>query len=235
MHRPAKSGSLRRTRKSLSLLAWGSLGLLAGLAGAGCSSVPTTAQQSPGDPLLGPAPPNANQPTPPANAQAWLAPIPPSAGVPTNAALAGQSQSLAIGAAPSGEGWLRKIDGTPTPGNAGQAPITPVSQPRVEAIPKDNSFTAAPTQSISTPVQSIQPTGSWAASNPAAGPTPEQLKQLLDARGVIGQKQDVVPGGILLRCVVSTPANPSANQVYETTAVDYATAVQAIVQQIDHH
>jgi hypothetical protein len=228
MHRPANTGTLRRTKKFLRLCAWGSLGLLAGLTAAGCSSVPPTAQQSAGDPLLGPTPPLANQPTAPAagNAQAWLAPIPPAAGVATNAALAGQSQSLAIGGAPSGDGWLRKIDAPPTPG---QTPITPASQqsqPRVEPVPKDNSFTAIPGPAI-------QPTGSWAASSPPAGPSPEQLKQLLDARGVIGQKQEIVPGGILLRCVVTSPANPNANQVYETTAVDYATAVQAIVQQID--
>jgi hypothetical protein len=211
------------------------------LTGAGCESVPTATQQSAGDPLLGPAPANGNQPTPPANAQAWLAPIPPASGVATNASLAGQSQSLAIGDAATGEGWMRKIDGTPASGHAGQVPITPVSQqstPRVEPVPKDNSFTAAPTQSFqpaAVAAQSIQPASSWAASNPPAGPSAEQLKQMLDKCGVTSQQQQNVPGGIQLRCYVASQADPSARQVYETTAVDYATAVQAIVQQIDQH
>ena len=64
-------------------------------------------------------------------------------------------------------------------------------------------------------------------------PTLEQLKQALDTRHVVGQQQENVPGGIHLRCVVTNPANPTSNQIYETTAADYATAVQAIVQQID--
>jgi hypothetical protein len=238
MHRPAKSGTLRRAKKLLGAFAWGSIGLSAGLTGAGCESVPATTQQSAGDPLLGPAPANANQSTPPANAQAWLAPIPSASGVATNASLAGQTQSLAIGGAPTGEGWMRKIDGTPAPVGPGQTPITPVSQqsPRVEAVPKDNSFTAAPTQSIQpAPAQSIQPAGSWAASSPPVGPSAEQLKKMLDDHRVNSQQQQNVPNGILLRCYVTSPADPSARQVYETTAVDYATAVQAIVQQIDQH
>jgi hypothetical protein len=224
----------------LGALAWGSISLTAGLTGAGCESVPTATQQSAGDPLLGPTAPNANQAAPPANPQAWLAPIPSASGVATNASLAGQTQSLAIGGAPTGEGWMRKIDGTPAPVNPGQTPITPVSQqsPRVEAVPKDTSFTAAPTQSIqpaAVAVQSIQPTGSWAASSPPVGPSAEQLKKMLDDRGVSSQQQQNVPGGILLRCYVTSQADPSARQVYETTAVDYATAVQAIAQQIDQH
>jgi hypothetical protein len=184
------------------------------------------AKDNAGDPLLGPSPPPATA-TPPATAQAWLPPIPQNSGGATNAALAGQTQppqALAIGSPPSGEGWLRKIDNAPT---TLRAPITPVSQPRVEPVPKDNSFTVAASPAI-------QPAGSWAAGSPSAAPTPEQLKQMLDARGVIGAKQEVVADGIHLRVAVSSPANPDSNQIYETTAVDYATAVQAIVQQIDH-
>jgi hypothetical protein len=238
MHRPAKLGTLRRTKKLLGAIAWGSIGLSVGLTGAGCGSVPATTHQSAGEPLFGETPLNPAQPTPPANAQAWLAPIPSASGVATNASLASQTQSLAIGGAPTGEGWMRKIDGTPTPG---QTPINPVSQqstPRVEAVPKDNSFTAAPTQSFQPAAavpQSIQPTGSWAAATPPAGPSADQLKQMLDARGVNGQQQQNVPGGILLRCYVTSKSDPSARQVYETTAADYATAVQAIAQQIDQH
>jgi hypothetical protein len=192
------------------------------------------AQEKAGDPLLGPTPPPANVPAAPAsNAEAWLAPIPPSSGVATNAALASQTpppRSLAIGDAPSGGSWQRNIDGTSATSNVLKAPITPASQIHVEPVPKDNSFTAGPGQQI-------QAAGSWAASSPThtAGPTFEQLKQTLDARHVVGQQQENVPGGIHLRCVVTNPTNPTSNQIYETTAADYATAVQAIVQQIDHH
>jgi hypothetical protein len=234
MHRPAKTGKPRRTGKARLILTWASLGLCAGLTGAGCSTTAqTTAQATAGDPLLGPTPPPSTLPVQaaPANAEAWLAPIPPSSGVATNATLASQTpppRSLAIGEAPPGGSWQRNIDGAPATSNVLKAPITPASQIHVEPVPKDNSFTAAPGQAI-------QPAGSWAVSSPspAAGPSLEQLKQALDVRHVIGQQQENVPGGIHLRCVVTNPANPNANQIYETTAADYATAVQAIVQQID--
>ena len=235
MHQPAKPGKPGRTRKARQIIAWASLGLCAGLTGTGCSmtsSMTAQAQEKAGDPLLGPSPPPANLPAQPAgNAEAWLAPILPSSGVATNATLASQTpppRSLAIGDAPPGGSWQRNIDGTSATSNVLKAPLTPASQPRVEPVPKDNSFTAAPGQQI-------QAAGSWAASSPtpAAGPTLEQLKQALDARHVIGQQQENVPGGIHLRCVVTNPANPTSNQIYETTAADYVTAVQAIVQQID--
>jgi hypothetical protein len=180
-----------------------------------------------GDPLLGPAPPPATQPTPPANAaaQGGLPPIPANTTNATTAALAGQTPPLAITAADS---WIRKVDATPSPAGTINAPITPVSQPKVYAVPRDDGFAA-------NAGQPIQTTGSWAATNPTtAAPNQDQLKQLLDQRHVIGQSQDNVPGGVHLVCIVNLPPS-TTNQRYETTAVDYATAVQAIVQQIDQH
>jgi hypothetical protein len=119
--------------------------------------------------------------------------------------------------------------------------VVPVSNPKVYAVPKDEAGATA------TPVRPLQPTGAWQPNEPKAAslpssaaattptPAPEQLDALLQSRGVIGHKQEVVPGGIHLICAVSSPTNPNANQIYETTAPDYATAVQAIVAQIDAH
>jgi hypothetical protein len=224
-------------RKARGFFTWATLGLLAAF-GSGCSSTPIASNDKMGDPLMGWAPPPA-APTPPANAaaQAPVPPIPTTSTSATNASLAAQTQPapLAIGASDS---WIRKVDTTaPATTGAGNVPITPVSQPKVYELPRDDGVAANAGQ---TPSQPIQPAGSWsAASGPpavatATAPNPDQLKQMLDQRHVVGQKQDVVAGGIHLTCVVNVPPATS-NQIYETTAVDYATAVQAIAQQIDQH
>ena len=226
MSRSAQHGKARWARKARVFLAGAALGLGAALTGAGCNTMQHAANDKLGDPLLGETPQEKKNATTHAQAPAGLGPIPPAGGT-TTAALSGQSPALSIGAA---DGWARKVDGTPagaTTSGTLKAPVVPVSQPKVYPVPKDESgLTTAP---------ALQPTGSWQASGPAPTvvPTPESLDALLDSRGVIGKKKEDVPGGIHLVCAVTNPANPNANQIYETTAVDYATAVQAIVAQID--
>ena len=229
----AKSGKTRWVRKARVFLAGAALGLGVALIGAGCQSPQHAANDKLGDPLLGPALP-PQTPIVQASAPAGLGPIPPTGGT-TTAALAGQSSpGLAIGSA---DGWARKFDGVPSSGaNASGAlktPIVPVSQPKVVPVPSEPGATPAPVSTFQP--SSGAPTNATpvVAAVPAAVPSAESLDALLTSRGVIGKKKEDVPGGIRLVCAVTNPANPNANQIYETTAIDYATAVQAIVAQID--
>jgi hypothetical protein len=198
---------------------------VAGLGLSGCSTHQLASNDKVGDPLLGQTqPPNVQQSTPTQTGS--LPPIPQHAGLTTNAALASQTptgQALAITGA---EGWARKVDSAaPAPTGRGTAPTTPVSQPRVEAIPPDHNPTSA----------TIQPTGWTAGSQPAAValPTTDQIDKQLADHGVIGHNQENVPGGVRLTCVVRSPSNPNSVQNYYTTAVDYPTAAQAIIREIE--
>jgi hypothetical protein len=232
MQRPAKPGKLCRASKLQTLLAWGLLGL--GCTLAGCSTHHQLAsKEGPGDPLLGPSQPPA-QTTSPLHATTppggGLGPIPSNAGLSTNAALASQTatpQSLAIS---QGDGWARKVDGT-----AVKTPGQPVSQPRVEPIPKDSNV------GTGAPVQPIKQTNWSASSQPATPTTPttpttsttEQLDEQLKAHGVLAHEQAPEGTGIRLTVVVANPTNPDARDNFYTIAPDYATAVAAIIREID--
>lgn len=214
MRRLPNPGKPRRMSKLRAWLAGIALGL------AGCSSTQHAATTL-GDPLLGPAPPPAQttsplQATTPQNN--GLAPIPQSAGLNTNAALASQTPQPHPLGITQGAGWDRKVDGAPTPG-------MPVSQPRVEPVPKDTSITAPSSPAIT------QTAWTPAASQPA--PTADELEKQLQSRGVT--KHDQVPdgNGIRLTVVVQNPANPTAVDTLYTTAPDYPTAVAAIIHEID--
>jgi hypothetical protein len=181
----------------------------------------TASKDQLGDPLLGTTPAPAVQPTAPATQTGGLPPIPHNTGLTTNAALASQTptgQTLAI---TNTDGWARKIDSQAPPAN--RTPATPTSLPKVQAIPKDDSPTRA----------SIQPTSWSAGSQPPTTPTNDQLDQQLTDHGVIGHNQENVAGGVRLTCVVRSPSNPNTVQNYYTTAVDYPTAVQAILHEIE--
>jgi hypothetical protein len=210
--------------------------LAAGLGPAGCH---TTKLDKAGDPLLGAAVPPAGNPAQPHNppqttqtpagtptaTSANVPPIPLPAASPTNASLASQTRpkSLAItdGAA---AGWQR---GAALPVSPVGNPSQSNAAPRVEPVPAADSFS----QQTSAPIQT---TSSWTAGNrPAAAETPEQLQKLLDAHGVAGQKLVSNPTGVHLICAVPSRANPSQNVLYEVTAPDYATAVHAVVRQIE--
>jgi hypothetical protein len=56
------------------------------------------------------------------------------------------------------------------------------------------------------------------------------LKQLQD-RGVVNQKQNLVPEGIHLTCVI--PRENGGLRTYVATGADYESAARAILQQID--
>jgi len=217
MHRPANPGKPRRLSKLRPWLAAIALGL------AGCSTA-HHASTTLGDPLLGPAPPPAQSTSPlhattPGNS---LPPIPQNAGLSTNAALASQTaqpQSLAI---TQGSGWARKVDGAGTPTTPGM----PVSQPKVEPIPSDRSITAPQTPAI-------KQTG-WSASGQPTPPSTEQLDQQLTAKGVLAHELVRDPNGMVrLKVAVANPSNPNVIDNLEQVAPDYATAVVAIIRDID--
>ena len=73
-----------------------------------------------------------------------------------------------------------------------------------------------------------------AATVPASsGSTGDVLQAQLRARGVIWQKQEAVADGIRFTCIVPNRINPETSKIYEATARDAVTAIQAILVQID--
>jgi len=60
----------------------------------------------------------------------------------------------------------------------------------------------------------------------------DTLSRQLQERGVLNQKQDVVPEGIRLTCYVSRNGGAGL-RVYEASASDYTAAAQAILKQLD--
>jgi hypothetical protein len=217
MYRPANPGKPRRASKIAILLAGALLGLT------GCSHTQHAATTL-GDPLLGPAPPPA-QSTSPLHATtpqgSGLPPIPQNTGSNTNVGLASQppAQSLAIS---QGTGWARQVDGA-----AKTTQATPVSsQPKVQEVPKENGITAPTT------LPTVKQTGWSAASQPTA-PSTDELEQQLKSRGVLAHEQAPDGSGIRLTVVIANPTNPDARETMWTTAADYATAVAAIVREID--
>jgi hypothetical protein len=80
------------------------------------------------------------------------------------------------------------------------------------------------------PVTGLQPVPTV---NLAGFSQTDDLKNSLAARGVIWQDQQQFDGGVRFRCRVANPQNPNSVRVYEATAADYPTAVQAVLNQID--
>ncbi len=218
MQRSANPGKLRRTSKLTPWLAAAALAL------AGCSGTHKYAKTF--DPLVDGTTPGPAQGTSPLQATTppavGLPPIPQSSGLTTNAALAAQTprpQSLMI---TQDTGWARKRTDSPA-----AAPGLPVSQPkaRVVPIPEDKSITAPSTAAI-------KQTAGWTASASAA-PSKADLDAQLKSRGVVDQKQALEVNGIRLSVAVKNAANPNTVDNYSTIAPDYATAVAAIIREID--
>jgi hypothetical protein len=214
----------------------------------GCSSTPTASTQS-HDPLHGVL-------TPPALPQPNSAPKTP--GTPTSyphsgqqsyqppgselistntATLAGMSGStLGRPLAIDDQGRTVPAGGQLTSGNwtsPNQQPQYPGynPNPRVEKVPD-----AEPTIVKNSPTSSQS---LWGSASPPATPTPvptstptlaETLTKQLQDRGVINHKVDTLPTGVHLTCYAQ--ANGKM-RILEATAVDYATAAQAILQQLD--
>ena len=129
---------------------------------------------------------------------------------------------------------------TPTPGQLttggkAQTPVppgyvAPNANPKVQPIP--DAKPANP------------PLGSWQPVNPqptvqtvgaSSAPTVSNgvLDKQLQDRGVINQKLDQVPGGVVLTCYVARPGGGFRILSNKTPTADYASAAQAILQQLD--
>jgi hypothetical protein len=93
----------------------------------------------------------------------------------------------------------------------------------------------------------LQPANTSAAPLPSGGlqpvpvtpvnysnPTPDPL-DALKPFNVISQEQKAVPGGVQFTCRIANPHDPDLVRVYEATAVDYPSAVRAVVDQINQN
>jgi hypothetical protein len=203
-----------------------------------------------GDPLYGetqprgPGPAPASPPPQPPNnnrGQGQVPPVPTATSSPSNAAMA--SSGL-----PGGRPLaIAQND----PGGAGTAavPSAPVNlkrpEPIVVPIPREN---ALPGPGVVP--SNVLTTGAWAPQQPASPPNQANLvgqqaanssapvsaavQAQLRARGATWWKEESVPEGVRFSCiVVPNPANLDSTRVFEATARDSASAVQAVLQQID--
>ncbi len=223
-----QSGQKRVAAGALAVLALALIGL------SGCSGTPVVGGQHQHDPLVGNrTPPTIPQPTDapktagtttslPRTGNQQFAPIGSDLTSTNNATLASASGStLGRPLALDDQGRAMAPNG-PAPTQNPYPPYNP--KPRVEKIPD-----AEPAQAKYTP-------SSWQSDRPAATnaipatPT-EALTRQLQERGVINQKIDQLSEGIHLTCYVSRGAG--GLRVLEVTAVDYTTAVQAILHQLD--
>jgi hypothetical protein len=216
----------------------------------GCSSTQHAQAPAP-DPILGQrTPPGMPLPTDSPKADSGAVPTPPQAFGPSpGTPLTPASMTSSNPATLAGTGWQRPL-GQPTPlddsyhgppllpgqGTLGtktpqvQGAPAPNPNPKVEQVPDAGT--------TSTPAAPVTPTGSWQPTTPlvhpveAAQPTNSELllKQLQD-KGVVNQKQDVVPEGIHLTCYIPRPSG--GLRILEATGADYAAAAQAILQQLN--
>jgi hypothetical protein len=173
------------------------------------------------DPLLGVKPPQVN-PVPPttganpgSQSRAGVPPIPGATSGGSTAALASlpNGRPLAIN------------NGQPSP-----APQNVSTAPTVQPIPRE----APPTPGLLT-------TGAWGQQTPAITPnlpsstgdhSTDGAFAPLQARGASAHFVEAIPEGVHLRVLVPNRGDAGA-RVYEARARDTATAVQAVVQQID--
>ena len=91
-----------------------------------------------------------------------------------------------------------------------------------------SAFSPAPT------VQAVQPDppaviGSFSAIKQ----THDILQEQLRYRGVEWQQQEAVPEGVKFTCIVRNRNSTENSKIYESTARDYVSAVQAVLLQID--
>jgi hypothetical protein len=63
--------------------------------------------------------------------------------------------------------------------------------------------------------------------------TPDILQGTLQGKGALALKKENVPEGVRVSCYVPQKANPANLRYLETVAPDYATGLQALLQQID--
>jgi hypothetical protein len=217
----------------------------------GCSTTPTTAQQS-YDPLHGvrtppgtPVPPtnpppetaSAAQPPPAATNPGGVPALPTSFPAANTSTLAGANYQSPLGQpfpindanahAPFLPGQTTTTaNAQPAPPGAGMP--NPNPNPKVEPVP--DAVPSAP--SVVTPISNWQSPQNTQPAVQTAGaiPAPDYAKQLQD-RGVLNQKIDPAPEGVLLTCYV--PNGAGGVRILQVPAKDYATAAQAMLRELD--
>jgi hypothetical protein len=96
----------------------------------------------------------------------------------------------------------------------------------VQPVPRENAQSPVPVAS-----GVLTTSGTWGSANPVSNN--DSLQAQLKARGVLYQKEDRVPEGVRVSCIVASRQNPSITRVYEAVARDYPSAVQAVLKQLD--
>jgi hypothetical protein len=208
---PRKTGLTRKDRHRRRA---GQLACLALILLAGCANN----RGSEDDPLVGGSRGKAPPPPEPVTQKARSAAVPP---VPeTNASTSNAAWAIAQ---PLAGGRPLRIDDQVQPAGAsswqavgtGVPTATPVlrrPEPIVEPVPVVPSGNA----------------GVVAAPSGASG-----LEQLR-ARG-FRPVVETIPNGVLLTCFVPSPANPLIERTFEASGSDLATAIQAVLKQIDQN
>jgi hypothetical protein len=214
----------------------------------GCAG--NTNKLAQGDPLYGETQPRgkgvpAVPPPQPANNRGQVPPVPTATSSPSNAAMASTGlpggRSLAI---------AQNQPNTPaTPGVPTAAVNLKRPEPIVVPIPRDT-----PLPGPGVVPSNVLMTGSWMPQHPVSPPSQgnlvsqprpspvvqalgqasdDTLQAQLRSRGVSWHKKEAVPEGVKFSCIVPSPTNPESTRVFEATARDYPSAVQAVLQQID--
>ncbi len=241
MVKKRQNGQTRQSRPWLFVVAWGAAGV-ATLFSSGCSHQTTNVSQ-PHDPLHGIlAPPGLPQPTnspngapasTPAATQTYNSGNPYASPASSNpATLAGTSWT-----GPAGRTLAINDTGPPflpgqlTSGSKSQErPLGPNANPKVVQVPDVSPTSTAQPQVLGPQHQRVPP--DLQAASATRQPTEEILSRQLQNRGIVNQKQEVLPDGLRLTCYLSR--GPGAGlRILEVTAADYTAAAQAIMQQLD--
>jgi len=115
-------------------------------------------------------------------------------------------------------------------------PITPVPPPVIGPNGPPGSAAAAPPVPV-VPVPAVPVPVASAPAVPVVSPVsytdPDPYQKALNDRGVIWQDQKQVANGVQFTCRVASKQDPNFIRVYEATARDYPSAVQAVLAQID--
>jgi hypothetical protein len=189
------------------------------------------------DPLVGPGPKGLKADATTTRAKSPVPPIPPPAST-SNAALAvgdpltgGRPLAIAdqrgVTGAESWQGTGQTSGGGPAGVQTASGTIlsrpepltTPV--PQVQAVPAVPAVQAVPANPVAPP-----------AGNPPPG-TYDLLQEQLKARGVTSQRVEITPAGAHVVCIVPNVNNPNLQRIFEATGPDPASALRAVIVQID--
>ncbi|MBM3995403.1 MAG: hypothetical protein FJ303_14805 [Planctomycetes bacterium] len=243
MANPRQAGQTGSAKRWIALALCGLLGLMNG-----CSSTQHAAAPGP-DPILGVLePPGMPKPTsvpktaagpraPQSYQQAGVPGLPTSLTSTNTATLATMSSQGLLGqplriddSNSSGPSFFNRPAGAP--GVPGYIPPNP--NPKVEPVPDSKPIIA-----LAEPVTTWRTPPTAAADErtpvlPASAALPasaELLSKQLQDLGVVEQEQVLVPEGIRLTCYVQRGPNAGL-RILEATAVDYASAADAILKQL---